>query len=102
MDHPHARGPRPIANGLDGRENGSRTRRSPVAPVTEELEQRQKYIDEIEIEREGAEDRCFPRDARLLTGKIHFLYALGVPGREAGEYDDGDHQDHELQTMRTQ
>ena len=51
---------------------------------------------EVEIERQGAEDRGLASGVGALhTGGIHRLDPLGIVGRETGEHDDADDGEHE-------
>src|SRR5262245_25631265 len=69
-----------------------------VPPTACETEQEEEEADEVQVERQRPGDR----DRAGLPGgdgERHLAQALGVPGRQPGEYEHADHRDEELERV---
>ena len=64
--------------------------------------QRLEHVDEVQIERQRAEDALLLRDLVAVALEIHVLDVLRVPGGEAGEDQNGQDRQGELQAARLQ
>src|SRR5438552_18502407 len=69
-----------------------------VTSLPEKAQEEEEQVDEIEVERERADNRVGPG---LTAGhrERHRLEPVRVKGREAGEHDDADEGDEELQRI---
>src|ERR1043166_9066543 len=77
-----------------------RERASSVATLAHELQHEEEQVQEVEVERERAHDRLLAGDRAVIVRGIHLLDALRVIGSEAGEHQDANHGDCELQSGR--
>ncbi len=69
-----------------------------VAAAAHEAQHEQEQVDEVEVERERADDRVRP-GLSLRRRERHGPQSLRVVGRQAGEDDHADERDHELQAV---
>src|SRR5713101_737172 len=69
-----------------------------ASPSTREPKQDQEEVDEIQIERQGSDDRI-GSDLAFRQRQRHLLQTLRVPGGEPGKHDHADDGDQELQGL---
>ncbi len=71
-------------------------------PLAREIQEELEDVDEIQVERQGAEDGELLRGLLIVVLRILFLDVLRIPGGQADEDHDADDRDGELQRAGTQ
>src|SRR3974377_293183 len=68
-----------------------------LAPVAQEAQQEQEQVDKIEVERQRPHHRLAADEGTAVRGRVHLLDPLRIPRRQAGEDEDADRRNRELQ-----
>src|SRR5258708_39728200 len=75
-------------------------RRLLVAPVSGELHQKDKEVEEIKVKRKRAHDRLLAGNRGAVAVQINLLNALRVVGGQSDEHDDANHRNSQLHDRR--
>src|SRR6266404_9934722 len=75
-------------------------RRLLVAPVSVELHQKDKEVEEIKVKRKRAHDRLLAGNCGAVAVQINLLNALRVVGGQSDEHDDANHRNSQLHDRR--